>query len=98
MSDNVILASGAVTFATKGDPANVQHQQVAAEILSSAGVPLPLSTSVPLPVVSEPIQELLTAILVELRVQSEMQYALANTECEPIEMLREKFKGYPVTP
>lgn len=98
MADNVVLASGALSVATKGDLTNVQHQQVAAEILSSAGVPLPLATNVPLPIVSEPIQELLTAILVEMRVMNELYYTFIQTEAEPIELLRQKYQSYPVTP
>ena len=98
MADNVVLASGALSVATKGDLSNVQHQQVAAEILTSAGVPLQLATNTPLPVVNDIDAELQTNILIELRVLTELIYALVNPETEPLELLRHKFKDYPVTP
>lgn len=98
MADNVVLASGALTVATAGDAQNVQTQKVIEGLLSSAGAPLSVTTQLPLPVDMPTVAELLTSILIELRVGNELAYALAWTETEPLEMLREKYKDYPVTP
>lgn len=98
MADNVVLASGQLVVATAGDAQNVQTQKVIAGLLSSAGTPLSVSTQLPLLVEIPPVVELLTAMLIEMRVHNELLYVLTNTEAEPIELLRQKFKDYPVTP
>ena len=97
MADNTVLASGALVVATKGDLQNVQHQEVVNEIVSSAGEPINIGTTNPMPVESTALNELLTAILIELRVQNDVFYAQMASEVEPLELLRAKYKDYPVT-
>ena len=98
MANNVVLASGALTVATIGDAQNVQTQSVVDSFLSSAGTPINMATTTPMPVANDPDLELQTNILIELRVLTELIYALVNPETEPLELLRQKFKDYPVTP
>ena len=98
MANNVILASGALTVATIGDAQNVQTQSVVDSFLSSAGAPINAGTTTPIPIVNDVETELLTNVLIELRVLTELIYALVNSETEPLELLRSKFKDYPVTP
>ena len=98
MANNVVLASGALTVATVGDANNVQTQSVVDSFLSSAGAPINVATTTPVPIANDVDAELQTNILIELRVLTELIYALVNPETEPIEMLRAKFKDYSVTP
>lgn len=98
MPDNVILASGALTVATKGDADNVQHQSVVGEYMSGGKVPLAVGVGSPMPTQNDTQIELLAAILVELRIENELMYALTNTETEPLELLRAKYQSWPATP
>jgi len=97
MADNVVLASGALVVATAGDAQNVQTQKVIEGFLSSAGAPMSVGVAMPMPVDSPQLTELLTALLIEMRVANDLAYAFIQTEAEPLEMLRAKYKDFPVT-
>ena len=97
MADNVPLTQGPLVVATKGDQANVQHQKVVNEFLSSGGEPIAVASTSPQPIENVPEVAVLTAILIELRVANEMLYALMNTETEPLELLRAKYADFPIT-
>ena len=98
MADNVQLSQGPLVVATKGDAANVQHQEVAIEFLSTGDMPINVAPGTGLPIENVSEIELLTALLIEHRVLNEMFYAWMNSEVEPLEMLRAKYKDFPVTP
>ena len=98
MSNNVVLASGALTVATIGDDQNVQTQEVADNFLSSAGAPINVSTGAGMPIANDTETELLTNILIEMRVLTQLMYTITAPEAEPLEMLRAAFKDLPVTP
>ena len=98
MPDNVILASGALVVATAGDAQNVQHQKVVPEFLTGGGLPASVGTGSPLPTETPAITELLLSILVELRTQNSMIYAMTQTEVEPIELARDRERQLPITP
>lgn len=97
MPDNVQLASGPLVVATKGDAANVQHQAVVSEYLSGGSQPVAVGTGSPFPTVDDIQVALLTAMLVEMRVQNEMIYQKMQTEVEPLESMRLKYKDFPIT-
>ena len=97
MPDNVISSSGPLVVGTKEDPSGVQHQKMIPEFLAG-NLPVPVAPTSPQPTENPSDTELLKAILVELRVQNSMIYALLNTEVEPVEMMRSIFKDMPVTP
>jgi multisubunit Na+/H+ antiporter MnhC subunit len=97
MVDNVPLTQGPLVVATKGDQANVQHQKVVNEFLSPGGEPIAVASTSPQPIEDVPGSVILTAILIEMRVMNEMLYALMNTECEPLELLRAKYADFPIT-
>ena len=97
MANNVTLASGALVVATQGDANNVQTQKVITDFLSSAGLPIDVATTTPLIVTDQAQIDLLTAILIELRVLSELTYSMCKTESEHIEDYRTKYKDFPVT-
>ena len=98
MADNVPLAQGPLVVATKGDANNVQHQEVAIEFLSAGDQPLNVSTGTPLPTADTSQVEVLMALLIEQRITNDLLYAWLNTETEPLEMLRAKYKEFPITP
>lgn len=98
MADNVPLAQGPLVVATKGDYANVQHQEVALEFLSAGDQPINVATGSPLPTADDGQIALLMALLVEQRITNELLYAWLNTETEPLEMLRAKYGDFPVKP
>jgi len=97
MADNVQLSQGPLIVATKGDAANVQHQEVVAEFMAGVS-PVQVATGAPLPTYDDVQTELLTSILVEMRVLTTLLYSLSWTEVETLEDLRALFKTYPVTP
>ena len=95
MSDNVISSVGGLTVATKEDPTGVQHQAVVPEFMVGA-LPLPARTISPFPTEDVPQQQLLTSILIELRVLNDMLYKLMASEVEPLDMMRAVIKDMPV--
>lgn len=98
MPDNVALTPGPLVVATKGDATGVQHQEVVVEFLTSAGQPVVASTISSLPVTNDTIVELLTAILLELRVLNDLQEATAfGTNVLSDDELRFKNRDLPVT-
>ena len=97
MADNVLSSGGPLTVATKQDPNGVHHQAMVPEHLYG-DLPIPVKPESPFPIGNPQEIELLTAILVELRVQNSMIYAFINTEVEPTETMRAVFKDWPVTP
>jgi hypothetical protein len=97
MADNVQLSSGALIVATKGDGSNVQHQEVVTEFLTGGQVPVQVATIAPLPTERPSGDELLTAILVELRVLNAQMNVLTYPEAEPLDLLRNFYQTLPVT-
>lgn len=98
MADNVPLATGPLVVATKQSSDDAQHQKVVGEFLSGGQSPIPVGIQAPLPTADDIQIALLTSILVEIRCQNEIIYTLAQTEVEPLEALRAKYRDYPVTP
>ena len=96
MPDNVTIAQGPLVVATVQDDKGIQHQEVTNEFLGPGGQPLNVGTLMPMPVADQAQIDLLTAILIELRVANELRYALSWPETEALEDLREKYKTYPV--
>lgn len=94
---NVPISTGAVTVASVADDRNVQHQEVTLEYLDANGQPRNVGAIAPLPVESSAEVELLTAILVELRILNELEYAEVWPESEPLESLRAKYQSLPIT-
>jgi hypothetical protein len=97
MADNATLAQGALTVATEEDSTGVHHQKMVVEFAGGPDRLTAVSPATPMPVSDDASVELHKAILVELRVLNEQLYALMNSECEPLEMLRNKYKEFPVT-
>lgn len=97
MPENVVQSVGAVTVATEEDAKGAQHQRMVGEIMHGDN-PVNLSTQIYLPISSPEIQELLTAILIELRVHTYQQNQMWNTECEPPELMRRAIGALPITP
>jgi hypothetical protein len=91
MVDNVVFSTGQLVVATKGDNSDIQHQKVVDEFLTGGGLPQPVSTISPMPMESPLIVDLLTQILIELRVQNELKYQQVYPEVEPLETLRLKY-------
>jgi hypothetical protein len=94
---NVPISQGAVTVASVADDRNVQHQEVTLEYLDANGAPRNVGLSAPLPVQSSALEELLMAILVELRINNELSLIAVAPEAEPIELLRAKYQSLPIT-
>lgn len=94
MADNVQLTSAVVASTGSGTVTDPAHQKVINEFSFGGMANTPVQSAVGngIPVDAPKLEELLTNILIELRVQTELQYALSWTETEPIEMLREKYK------
>lgn len=97
MPDNVTIANAPIVVATLGDAQNVQHQEVVNEFLSGGGAPLNVATNSPLPTADDSLRELLTAVLVELRIANELQFSLAYPEVEELALLRMKYLDWPAT-
>lgn len=97
MPDNVVASVGAVTVATEEDAKGAQHQRMVNEIMHGDN-PVNISTQIPQPVSSDKIEELLGAMLIEMRVHTYMMFQMWNTECEPPELMRAALSRLPVTP
>lgn len=96
MADNVQLTAGALYVATR-ESDGIQHQKMVPEFLHG-GVPVAVGPTAPAPSVDDANNLLLTQILIELRAQSEMMYSQTNLAVEPLELLRVKYKEYPIVP
>ena len=97
MADNVLASGGALVVATAQDAAGVQHQKLVPEFLSSAGSPQSVTTQTPLPTETASATELLTAILVELRLKNYMFSTIYASEIEQLELKRADIQSWPVT-
>lgn len=96
MADNVPFG-GPYSVATVDAGGGVQHQKVINEFSSGGGVPIQVGTIAPIPTESDNTTALLTSILIELRVQNSMLYALAATEVEPLDDMRRVMRDLPVS-
>lgn len=88
MPDNVQVA--ALTVASKevgAGATSVQHQRIIPETVS-AGVPMDVATTAPIPVWDERNDVLLEQILVELRVHNELLFGWVNPPSETLDSMR----------